>query len=84
MHIPKLIAIKIVCHKTNGGRTGLIVASSCSELPFAVRVALVGPAKASKMFEVLVTRRFKGSRSLMSNALEFRAWVHSVSERNPL
>lgn len=86
IQIPKPIAIKIVCHKTNGGRTGLIVVPSpSSKLPLSVKVALVVIAKISRTEDDdEFPMRLRGSWSLTSRELELRACVHSVRERKPL
>lgn len=84
IQIPKLIAIKIVCHKTKGGRTGLIVATSpSSRLPFTVEFAEVVKMSRTEDEEVF-PKRFRGSSSFTSRELVFKAWVHSVKERKPL
>lgn len=84
IQIAKLIAINMVCHKTNGGRTGLIVVSSSSKLLLEIKVALVGPDRMSKMEAEELLNRLRGSRSFTSSEEEFRAWVHSVREIKPL
>lgn len=70
----KLIAIKIVCHRTNGGRIGLIVVSSSSvKLSFTFRVVLVGPVSTSKMEDEVLLKRLSGSWSFTSREDEFKA-----------
>lgn len=60
IQIPKLIAIKIVCHSTNGGRTGRMVVSS-SKLSFVLKVELVGPDRMSRTEDVELLSKLRGS-----------------------
>lgn len=75
MHIPRLMAIRMVCQRTNGGRTGLTVVSSPVSEEFLVYVEL-------EKSKDSLPKRLRGSGSSSLNTLvELNAWVHSANDR---
>lgn len=76
IHMPSPIAIKIVCHSLNGGRTGAKVASVRIPVRFSVPLFILAK---------VLSKKFTGSESQLGNKfVTLNASIHSTNDNKPV